>query len=129
MARDFNDEDPGCANRQTRQHLGQAHRKAPSLQAQATATSSAPRNRNISTTAEIPTSATTTAHGYMNNISTSKARKTIEARYQRAWNRSEERRVGKECKYRRTPHPKTKNKYDQRTERVRNKRMLAKLAA
>src|SRR5690625_1925100 len=87
MARHLIDEDPGCENRQPRQHLGQTHRKAPSLQGQATATSSAPRNRNISTTAETPTSATTTAHGYMNNISTSKARKTIEARYQRAWNR------------------------------------------
>src|SRR5690625_1614850 len=70
MARHLNDEDPGCANRQTRQHLGQTHRKAPSLQAQATATSSAPINRRITTTAETPPSATTTAHGYMNTIST-----------------------------------------------------------
>src|SRR5699024_5673921 len=73
MARDFKAEDPGCANRQTRQHVCQAHWKAPCIQAQSTATSSAPRNRNISTAAQIPTSATTTAHGYMNNISTSKA--------------------------------------------------------
>src|SRR5699024_11911198 len=87
LARDLNNEEASGADRQTVDDPGQAHRKTPSRQAHATATSSAPRKRNISTTAETPFSATTTAHGYMNSISTSKARKTIEARYQRAWNR------------------------------------------
>ncbi len=63
----------------------QTHRRAPSRHAHRTATNKAARKRNISTTAVAPISATTTAHGYMKSISTSKARKSKVARYHRTW--------------------------------------------
>ncbi|WP_446685932.1 hypothetical protein [Ornithinimicrobium kibberense] len=65
--------------------VAQTHRSAPSRHAHRTATNSAARNRNISTTAVVPISATTTAQGYMKSISTSKARKTSVVRYHRTW--------------------------------------------
>jgi hypothetical protein len=60
---------------------------APSRHAYATPTKRIPRNTNISTTAVVPSSATTNVHGYMNTISMSKARKIIVTAYQRTWYR------------------------------------------
>jgi hypothetical protein len=47
------------------ENLVRIHRSAPSRQAHATATNSAARKRNISSTAVAPSWATTTAQGYM----------------------------------------------------------------
>src|SRR5699024_6797719 len=83
LARRLDNEDVGSTDGESGEEFVQTHRNAPSRQAQATATSRAPRKRNISTTAESPFSITTTAQEYMNSSSTSEARKMMDPRYQR----------------------------------------------
>jgi hypothetical protein len=77
----------GLPRRQPGQPLTYDHRSAPSRHAYTTAAISTPKNTNISTIAVTPICATTTAHGYMKSISTSKAKNSSVSAYQRTWNR------------------------------------------